>query len=115
MPVYKAPARDTRFVLNEVLKLEQYAHLPTFANAGPEMVDTIVEECGKFASEVLAPLNQSGDQQGCVRNPDGSVVFSQDNIDVPATWSQSYRHRYARRRLRWTASLPKTQRLRALS
>ena len=74
MPVYKAPARDTRFVLNEVLKLEQYAHLPTFANAGPEMVDTIVEECGKFASEVLAPLNQSGDQQGCVRNPDGSVT-----------------------------------------
>ena len=74
MPVYKAPARDTRFVLNEVLKLEQYAAIPTFENAGPDMVDTIVEECGKFAAEVLAPLNPVGDKQGCTRNPDGSVT-----------------------------------------
>ncbi|WP_374280796.1 acyl-CoA dehydrogenase C-terminal domain-containing protein [Novosphingobium sp.] len=74
MPVYKAPARDTRFVLNEVLKLEQYAALPTFENAGPDMVDTIVEECGKFAAEVLAPLNPVGDKEGCKRNPDGSVT-----------------------------------------
>ncbi len=74
MPVYKAPARDTRFVLNEVLKLEQYAALPTFENAGPDMVDTIVEECGKFAAEVLAPLNPVGDKEGCKRNADGSVT-----------------------------------------
>ena len=74
MPVYKAPARDTRFVLNEVLKLEQYAALPTFENAGPDMVDTIVEECGKFAAEVLAPLNPVGDKEGCKRNPDGSLT-----------------------------------------
>ncbi|WP_088306710.1 acyl-CoA dehydrogenase C-terminal domain-containing protein [Novosphingobium sp. B 225] len=74
MPVYKAPARDTRFVLNEVLKLEQYAALPTFENAGADMVDTIVEECGKFAAEVLAPLNPVGDKQGCTRNADGSVT-----------------------------------------
>ncbi|NCU12701.1 MAG: acyl-CoA dehydrogenase, partial [Sphingomonadaceae bacterium] len=64
MPVYKAPTRDTRFVLNEVLKLEQYAALPSFENTSADMVDTIVEESGKFVAEVLAPLNLSGDQQG---------------------------------------------------
>ena len=74
MPIYKAPTRDTRFVINEVLKLEQYAGLPSFENAGPDMVETVIEECGKFAAEVLAPLNLSGDQQGCTRHADGSVT-----------------------------------------
>ncbi len=74
MPIYKAPTRDTRFVINEMLKLEGFAGLPGFDNASADMVDAVVEECGKFASEVLAPLNQSGDQQGCKRNPDGTVT-----------------------------------------
>ncbi|HPB21779.1 MAG TPA: acyl-CoA dehydrogenase C-terminal domain-containing protein [Novosphingobium sp.] len=74
MPVYKAPTRDTRFVLNEVLKIESYAALPTFENASADMVDTVVEECGKFAAEVLAPLNPVGDKEGCKRNADGSVT-----------------------------------------
>jgi hypothetical protein len=65
MPIYKAPTRDTRFVINEVLKIEQYADLPSFETASADMVETVVEECGKFAAEVLAPLNLSGDQQGC--------------------------------------------------
>ena len=50
MPIYKAPTRDTRFVLNEVLKVEQYGNLPGFENTGADMVDTVVEECGKFAA-----------------------------------------------------------------
>ena len=54
MPIYKAPTRDTRFVINEVLKVEQYANLPTFESVGPDMVETVIEECGKFAAEVLA-------------------------------------------------------------
>lgn len=74
MPIYKAPTRDTRFVINEVLKVEQYADLPSFETASADMVETVVEECGKFAAEVLAPLNLSGDQQGCTRHADGSVT-----------------------------------------
>jgi len=74
MPIYKAPTRDVRFVINEVLKVESYGHLPGFAETSADLVDTVVEECGKFAAEVLAPLNQSGDREGCKRNADGSVT-----------------------------------------
>jgi alkylation response protein AidB-like acyl-CoA dehydrogenase len=74
MPIYKAPARDVRFVINEVLKVDNYSHLEGFAETSSDLVDTVVEECGKFASEVLAPLNQSGDREGCRRNADGSVT-----------------------------------------
>ena len=74
MPHYQAPTRDTRFVINELLKLENYGNLPGFEHATPDMVGTVVEEFGKFVSEVLAPLNPVGDREGCTRNSDGSVT-----------------------------------------
>ena len=74
MPIYQAPTRDTRFVINEVLKLENYGNLPGFENATPDMIDTVVEEFGKFVAEVLAPLNPVGDREGCTRHADGSVT-----------------------------------------
>lgn len=74
MPIYKAPTRDTRFIINEVLQLESHGNLPGFENASADLVDVVVEECGKFCSEVLAPLNFPGDLEGCTRNPDGSVT-----------------------------------------
>ncbi|MEE4200635.1 acyl-CoA dehydrogenase C-terminal domain-containing protein [Erythrobacter sp.] len=74
MPTYNAPTRDTRFVVNEMLDLASYGNLPGFENATPDMVDTIVNEAGKFAAEVLAPINQSGDEEGCTRHDDGSVT-----------------------------------------
>ena len=73
MPTYKAPTRDTRFVINEVLKLDSYGNLPGFASATPDIIDAIVEECGRFTAEVLAPLNVVGDREGCTRHADGSV------------------------------------------
>ncbi|MET0587002.1 MAG: acyl-CoA dehydrogenase C-terminal domain-containing protein [Novosphingobium sp.] len=74
MPAYRAPTRDTRFILNEVLKLESYGNLPGFEAASADTIDAVIEEAGKFTSEVIAPLNSSGDQQGCTRHPDGSVT-----------------------------------------
>ena len=74
MPSYTAPTRDFRFIINEMLELESYADLPGFENASTDMVTSIIDEAGKFTAEVLQPLNQIGDQEGCTRHDDGSVT-----------------------------------------
>jgi hypothetical protein len=74
MPSYKAPVDDTLFLLDDVLKFQSYSHLEGFADVTPDVVAQILSEAGKLCEEVLAPLNQSGDANGCRRNPDASVT-----------------------------------------
>ncbi len=74
MPSYTAPTRDTKFVVNEVLDLASYGNLPGFESASLDLIDSVIDECGKFAAEVLQPLNRIGDREGCTRHPDGSVT-----------------------------------------
>jgi acyl-CoA dehydrogenase len=64
MSQYVAPIRDMQFVMRELAGLDQVAALPGNEEASPDLVDAILEEAGKFASGVLAPLNFSGDQAG---------------------------------------------------
>jgi 3-(methylthio)propanoyl-CoA dehydrogenase len=77
MSAYAAPLRDMRFVLNELAGLAEVAKLPGYEEADAGTVDAILEEAAKFSSEVLDPINYSGDQEGSkwsdgeVRTPKG--------------------------------------------
>ena len=74
MPVYTPPLDNIRFVLHDVLNAGQLADLPGFEDATPDLMDQIIEEGGKICADVLFPLNQSGDQEGCTRHEDGTVT-----------------------------------------
>ena len=74
MPAYRAPVKDTQFVLDTIVGLHKYANLPGFADATPDVVKAILEEGGKFCENVLAPLNLPGDIEGCTWADDGSVT-----------------------------------------
>ncbi|QNE31359.1 acyl-CoA dehydrogenase [Sphingomonas sp. NBWT7] len=84
MPQYTPPVRDTRFVLEHVVGLSGHANVPGFAAATPDTVDAVLEEGGRFVAEVLFPINQSGDQEGCTRHADGSVT-------TPAGFKEAYK------------------------
>src|SRR5687767_5695630 len=72
-----------RFVLNELAGLGEVAKLPGYQDATPDTVDAILEEASKFSSEVLDPINFSGDQEGSVWK-DGAVT-------TPKGFKQAYR------------------------
>ena len=73
MPEYVAPLKDMRFVLNELVGLGALAaRIPAFESASPDVVDSILEEAGRFAHDVVSPLNRSGDKEGS-RLQDGQV------------------------------------------
>ncbi|HEY4162277.1 MAG TPA: acyl-CoA dehydrogenase [Dongiaceae bacterium] len=79
MSQYEAPVSDILFTLETVARLDELTKLPGYQDATPDTVQAILEEAGKFAGGVLAPLNAIGDRQGsrlengAVRTPDGSV------------------------------------------
>ncbi|TFH85185.1 acyl-CoA dehydrogenase [Billgrantia azerbaijanica] len=83
MVPFAAPVRDLRFVLEELLEHRSLA-LPAFAETGPDLVEAVLEEAAKLAGEVWAPLNASGDRQGCARRDDGGVT-------LPDGFAEAYR------------------------
>jgi alkylation response protein AidB-like acyl-CoA dehydrogenase len=77
MPIYRAPVEDYRFLLNEMFEIEKTRDLPGFAELSPELADDILNGAARLCEDVLQPLNQSGDEEGChfengaVRTPKG--------------------------------------------
>jgi alkylation response protein AidB-like acyl-CoA dehydrogenase len=77
MPSYKAPLADMRFVLHELFDSKTIADLPGHQDFSPELIDSVLEQAAKLCEDVIFPINQSGDLEGChyengvVRTPAG--------------------------------------------
>jgi alkylation response protein AidB-like acyl-CoA dehydrogenase len=82
MSTYQAPLRDMKFVLNHLAGLSEVAKLPGYEEATPDTVDAILEEASKFASQILDPINYSGDQQGS--------VWGDGEVTTPAGFKDAY-------------------------
>ena len=75
MPSYTPPLRDMQFVLHEVLNVtDDFKRMPKHAEIDHDTISAVLEEGGKFAAEVIFPLNQVGDQQGCTLDRDTHEV-----------------------------------------
>ena len=75
MAQYTPPLRDMHFVLHELLQVtDTFKTLPPHAEVDVDTINAVLEEGGKFASEVLVPLNATGDAQGCTLEDRKSVV-----------------------------------------
>ncbi|MBL8447663.1 MAG: acyl-CoA dehydrogenase [Zoogloeaceae bacterium] len=83
MSAYVAPLRDMKFVMTELAGLDQLVSLPGCEEVSADLVDAILEEAGKLASGVLAPLNASGDKEG--------ARWEQGEVKTAAGWSEAYR------------------------
>jgi alkylation response protein AidB-like acyl-CoA dehydrogenase len=71
---YEPPLRDIRFVVEELLDLPaQWRTMPAYADLDANTARQVIEEAGKFAAEVIAPLNSVGDTEGCTWH-DGAVT-----------------------------------------
>ncbi|MGB9152748.1 MAG: acyl-CoA dehydrogenase C-terminal domain-containing protein [Alphaproteobacteria bacterium] len=82
MPSYKAPLEDIRFILNEVIDAPALASLPGYADATADGVDTILDAAAQVCEEVLFPLNQSGDAEGC--------SFNNGEVKTPQGFKDAY-------------------------
>lgn len=74
MPTYKAPVDDVMFLLQDVFRIERYNNLPGFADATPDVIESILSEAAKYCEEIAQPLNAVGDREGCKRTDDGRVI-----------------------------------------
>lgn len=84
MPSYKAPLRDMQFVLHEVCQFSDVVkNIPTFQHLDSETIDSVLAEAAKFNENVLQPLNQIGDAEGC--------QFHQGEVKTPKGFKEAYR------------------------
>ena len=85
MAQYTPPLRDLQFVLHELLDaVPTLKAIPAFAELDVETVNAVLEEGGKFAAEVIQPLNISGDQEGCTLDP------ATHEVRTPKGFKQAY-------------------------
>lgn len=79
---YRAPVAETAFFLEHCTSLKALSGNGALADVSPELVRQVLEEAGKFAGEVLAPLNRIGDRQG--------AIFQNGAVTMPKGWKEAY-------------------------
>lgn len=80
---YKAPIRDMKFVMHELLKFEDhYKTIPTYADVDQTTLDSFIEAGADFAENELSPLNRTGDEEGC--------TFDNGNVKTPTGFKEAY-------------------------
>ena len=85
MPMYKAPLRDQQFVMHEVLGVvDMLKELPRYADLDPDTINQVVEQAGKFCEDLLLPINQSGDAEGC------KYDAAKRSVKAPPGFKQAY-------------------------
>jgi alkylation response protein AidB-like acyl-CoA dehydrogenase len=84
MPAYKAPLREIRYVLGEVLGAPAHYRALGREEIGAELIDGVLEGAARFAEDVVAPTNEAGDRIGVKRLDDGRVV-------TPPGFAEAYR------------------------
>ncbi len=83
MPVFKAPLRDMRFILDEVFQASDiWSRLPALADVDRDTVDAILEEAAKFNENVVFPINRSGDEEG--------AQFNNGVVTTPAGFKEAF-------------------------
>jgi alkylation response protein AidB-like acyl-CoA dehydrogenase len=89
MSAYTAPTDDVAFLLTRVFDFDQImAGLPGYEEVNAELAVTVLEEAGKFASDVLEPLNRPADEEGC-RLVDGGVVTAKGMADAYRAFAEA--------------------------
>ena len=84
MTVYAAPLREMRFVLHDVFgAADKLTALPGFGDATADVMDAVLDECAKLCEEVLFPINQSGDAEGC--------TFKDGKVTTPKGFKEAYK------------------------
>ena len=72
--MYEAPTKDIQFVLKNIINLDDILKINEYQDFSDDLLDAVLEEASKIASDILAPCNLSGDEEGSKRLPDGKVI-----------------------------------------
>ena len=85
MPSYQPPLRDMQFLLHEVFAVTQeFQAMPRHAEVDADTINAVLEEAGKFAADVIFPLNISGDEEGC------TLDRATHEVTTPQGFKQAY-------------------------
>ena len=83
MQTYNPPLRDMRFVLHELHDSTSLNKLPGLEEMTPDILNSVIEEAGKFISATLLPLNATGDAEGC--------HYEANVVKTPKGFKEAYR------------------------